>query len=136
MTTMGHLSVWRWKDVLLGVVLFCNFDIYCIFIFFPLYLFVYVFRYILSKVIDEAKCEVESVFHLWQNAPPSWEAGCSAACVRLIYTLISAGLSLLLSYSDRKSMPLRYDFLCIFSHLWHKTVTPIYWICLHLYKAK
>lgn len=40
MTTMGHLSVWRWKDVLLGAVLFCNFDIYCIFIFFPFCLFV------------------------------------------------------------------------------------------------
>lgn len=67
MTTMGHLSVWRWKDVLLGACLFCNFDIY-IFFSFVLFICLYVFLYILSKVIDEAKCEVESVFHLWQSA--------------------------------------------------------------------
>lgn len=33
MTTMGHLSVWRWKDVSLGGCLFCNFDFFFFFCF-------------------------------------------------------------------------------------------------------
>ena len=53
MTTMGHLSIWRWKDVLLGGCLFYDFDLY-IFYAFVWFICLYMFLYILWKVIDEA----------------------------------------------------------------------------------
>lgn len=78
-----------------------------IYFFFSFVLFICldVFLYILSKVIDEAKCEVESVFHLLTGRlpPPVRRRQCaSLPPLWLINRLISAGLSFLLSYSDRK----------------------------------
>lgn len=65
MTTMGHLSVWRWKDVPLTrslpfflFVFFCNFDFFFLWFLSFIYLSQRALLYILSYVIDESKCGV------------------------------------------------------------------------------
>lgn len=78
---------------------------------FVLIICLHVFLYILSKVIDEAKCEEESVLPPLTECPPPPESGRQCASVprlRLINGLISAGLSVLLSHSDRNKMQLLY----------------------------
>lgn len=66
MTTMGHLSVWRWKDVpltrclfpLVFFFFFCNFDFFFLWFLSFIYLSQRALLYILSYVIDESKCGV------------------------------------------------------------------------------
>lgn len=105
MTTMGHLSVWRWKDVLLGGCLFCNFDIY-IFFFCFVYLSLCVSLYLIKGYWWSKMWSGVSFPSLTECLPPlvkRWQCA-SLPLLWLINRLISAGLSFLLSYSDRKKI--------------------------------
>lgn len=119
MTTMGHLSVWRWKDVLLGGCLFCNFDIFLFFCF--VYLSLRVSLYLIKGYWWSKMWSGVSFPSLTECLPPPVRRRqcASLPLLWLINRLISAGLSLLLSYSDRKktraSCKVSFIFLTFFT---------------------
>lgn len=122
MTTMGHLSVCRWKDVLLGACLFCNFDICRIFL--P-FCFVYLslcFPTSYQRLLMTPNVKW-SQFSISDRMPPSSfakAAVCSAASAMTYQQTYFRWLVLLTVIQwQEKNTHLLKDFL-FFSHLLHR----------------
>lgn len=119
MTTMGHLSVWRWKDVLLGGCLFCNFDFF--FFFFSVYLSLCVSLYLIKGYWwSSVKW---SQFSIFDRKPPS---SCEKATVCFIASAITYFHWLVIQWGGKTCSSMRF---LIFFLYWYFTFNLLRSLC-------
>lgn len=125
MTTIGHLSVWRWKDVLLGGCLFGNFDKYFLSFCF-VYLSLYVSLYLIKCYWWSKMCSGVSFPFLTECLPQPMTRQPCASLARLQLLLY-----FLVSYSELLIGHLQFPFLYFTMNL----LRSLPWVILFIIKT-